>query len=210
LRKESTGLSANDVDFREVPTLEFLSAGLGSKLTRNAEILMWHVRFGDRQLETPQLASFACASIAERVLWLIYGIWMGHFKSNSLPELLSESDPPLVSEAERRFLRDYASALKDAGMPSQIQELCDWLARNEHSADALSFLPERSSLFPLRRRVPDWYPVFQVTLIISELLNEPTVTSFFSFSTVSRSKISRRRHPLRMTFFLLCITTTMM
>lgn len=162
-------MSVSNFDFREVATSEFLNRGLGAKLTGYSQTLIRGLSEGAFPDSDRWAISFACGSIIERVFWQACGIWIGYF--NAVPP---------VTESEKEFLGEHAELLKELEMPPQFQELCLRLGYLD-SATEEHFYREALQFIPLRRQMPEWFPAFQASLITSELLNEPAITSFFLF-----------------------------
>ncbi len=95
---------------------------------------------------------FVCGNIAERALWLAYGVWIGYF-----------NPAPPISETEQRFVPDYSSRLSSVGMPTEMEQLCVKLAHVDLTVSA-SFYAEDFPFIPLARPMPEWFPVFQAVL----------------------------------------------
>src|ERR1700758_5421944 len=100
-------MSVSDFDSRRRATAEFLTEGLGGKLTRSAEMLM-RASVEDAFGDWKQAAiTYACGNIIERVVWVGQGRWMGYF-----------DDVAPISGDERSLLREYAPLLNDAKLPT--------------------------------------------------------------------------------------------
>jgi hypothetical protein len=162
-------MNASDFDFREAATSEFMNHGLGAKLTDNSQAIIRGLSEGAFPEASQWAISSACGSIIERVFWQASGIWMGYF-----------NPVPPVSESEKEFLGEHAELLKELEMPPHFQELSLRLGYLDSATD-VSFYGETLPFFPLSRQMPEWFPVFQASLITSELLNEPAITPFFLF-----------------------------
>jgi len=162
-------MNASDFDFREAATSEFINRGVGAKLTENSQALIRGLSEGDFSSANQWAISFACGSIIERVLLQSYGIGMGYF----------ETVPP-VTASEGEFLAEHSDLLKELDMPPQFQELCLRLGSPDSATDD-RFYSETLPFIPLSREMPEWFPVFQASLITSELLTDPAITSFFLF-----------------------------
>jgi hypothetical protein len=162
-------MNVSDFDFREAATSEFMNHGLGAKLTDNSQAIMRGLSEGTFPEADRWAISFACGSIIERVLWQASGIWMGYF--NFVPP---------VTGSEKEFLGEYAGLLKELEMPAQFQQLSYQLGHLDSATD-VSFYRETLPFIPLGRKMPEWFPAFQASLITYELLNEPAITSFFLF-----------------------------
>lgn len=162
-------MNVSDFDFREGATSEFMNHGLGAKLTDNSQALMRGLSEGAFPEADRWAISFACGSIIERVLWQASGIWMGYF-----------NPVPPVTESEKEFLGEYVGLLKELEMPAQFEQLCYRLGHLDSATD-VSFYREIPPFISLGRQMPEWFPAFQASLITSELLNEPAITSFFLF-----------------------------
>ena len=176
-------MNVSDYASRQVATERFLSDGLGARLTQNADILMSGISQGFLGELQGLGIKFVCGNIAERVLWLAYGVWIGYFNP-VLP----------VSETERRFLAEYSNRLSYVGMPADMEQLCEKLAHLDLTAFA-SFYPLNFPFFPLTRAMPEWFPVFQAVLITQELLNEPAITPFFLFLQQGNLDTFNQRSP---------------
>ncbi len=161
-------MNASEFDERRIATSEFLDHGLGATLTANAQLLMRGMELSPSD-EDRWLATFACAYIIERVLWQAIGIWMGYFTPIAP-----------VNEEERAFLRDHVGHSAEFGLPESFQELGLRIGHLETGTDT-SFYRETFRFIPLGRSVPEWFPVFQATLISAELLSGSAMTSFFLF-----------------------------
>ena len=176
-------MNASDFDARQEATSRFLDEGLGMRLTQNSQILMSAVS-QDFLGELQGLAiKFACGNIAERVLWLAYGVWIGYF-----------NPVPPVSEFEKGFLKEYSGRLSYIGMPTEIEQLCENLGRLDLPTSTF-FYRETFPFFPLTRPMPEWFPVFQAILIIQELLNEPAITPLFLFLQQGNLQAFKNRVP---------------
>ena len=162
-------MSVGDFDSRRLATTEFLTEGLGGKLTRSVDLLL-RASAEDSFGDWGQLAiTYACGSIVERVFWVGRGRWMGYFE-----------DVAPISDDERGLLQEYAPLLSDAKLPPDFQNVRSLLMSPDTLLDG-SFFHKYFSGFPLRRPVPEWYPVFRAALIASEYLTENPITSFFMF-----------------------------
>jgi hypothetical protein len=162
-------MNASELDFRRANTRDFLSAGVGGKLTHNADILM-RASAQDFSDEKRRLAAmYACGNIIERVFWLALGRWTGYF-DDALP----------ISAEERGFLIDNAPLLRETKMPSRFQNVTDVLTSSNISIDD-TFFRERLSGFRLPGPMREWFPIFRSALIASEYLTESAITYFFLF-----------------------------
>jgi hypothetical protein len=162
-------MSVSDFDSRRLATTEFLTEGLGGKLTRSADLLLRasaEDSFGDWKKSA---ITYACGNIVERVLWVGHGRWMGYFE-----------DVAPISADERGLLQEYAPLLSDAKLPADVQNIRKLLMNPDALLDG-SFFRRYFPDFPLHYPVPEWYPVFQAVLIASEYLTESPITSFFLF-----------------------------
>jgi hypothetical protein len=162
-------MSVSDFDSRRLATSEFLTEGLGGKLTRSAELLLRasaEDSFGDWKNSA---ITYACGNIVERVLWIGYGRWMGYFE-----------DVAPISADERGLLREYAPLLSDANLPADVQNIQSFLINPDTLLNG-SFFRQYFPGPPLDHPVPEWYPVFQAVLIASEYLTQNPITSFFLF-----------------------------
>jgi hypothetical protein len=176
-------MSVSDFKLREVATSEFMNRGLGAKLTDNSQILIQGLSQGDFSGTEPSAISFACGSIIERVFWQAYGSWIGYF--NAVPP---------VTEFEKEFLGEHAELLKELEMPPQFQEICLRLGHLD-SATEERFYRETFPFIPLRLPMPEWFPAFQASLITSELLNDPPITTFFLFLQQGDVKLFNEHTP---------------
>jgi hypothetical protein len=162
-------MNVSDFDSRRRATAEFLTEGLGGKLTRSAEMLM-RASVEDTLGDWKQSAiTYACGNIIERVFWVGQGRWMGYF-----------DDVAPISGDEQDLLQEYAPLLNDAKLPTDFQNVRSLLMNRDSVLDE-SFFSRYFSGIPLRRPVLEWYPVFQASLIVSEYLTESPITAFFLF-----------------------------
>ena len=162
-------MSVSDFDYRRLATAEFLTEGLGGKLTRSSEMLM-RASIEDASGDWKQSAiTYACGNIIERVFWVGQGHWMGYF----------EHVAP-ISGDERSLLQEYEPLLNDARFPTDFQNVHKLLINRDSVLDE-SFFSRYYSGTPLRRRVSEWYPAFQAALVVSEYLTESPITAFFLF-----------------------------
>lgn len=162
-------MSVSDFDSRRLATTEFLTEGLGGKLTRSADLLLRASAEDSLGDWKRSVITYACGNVLERVLWVGHGRWMGYF-----------ADVAPISADERGLLQEYAPLLSDAKLPTDVQNLRNLLMNPDTPLDG-SFFRQYFSGFPLRHPVPEWYPVFQAVLIASEYLTENSITSFFLF-----------------------------
>jgi hypothetical protein len=160
-------MSVNKFDSRVANTAEFMTGGLGGKLTRSAKLLLSaSVEHAFGQWKQSAI-TYACGNIIERALWVGCGRWMGFFE-----------DWPPISSDEQSLLREYAPQLNDARFPADFQRTRDLLViSGDHPNLSRYLFIER----PLRRPARDWFPVFQAALIVSEMLTEGPITAFFLF-----------------------------
>jgi hypothetical protein len=165
-------MSANDPELRRAVTEEFLSEGLGGKLSRNASMLTHLHRIGMGGIlgSNIQLASaLACGNIIERILWMGLGQWLGYLQ-NTAP----------LSPKEKAFLIENAPVFYENQWPKSFTHMMGLLVDPQTDTGA-SFFANQIAGSERARGAKELFPVFQAAHVIGELLTEGPITAFFIF-----------------------------
>jgi hypothetical protein len=151
-------MNANEV--RQLVTEEFMTFGLGAKLTGQADSFI-----SDRDSNDERV--LALGSIVERTLWIGLGRWLRYF------------DPVVsITSDEMGMLREHRTALAAEEWPELFSEVTQSLI--SYTGQAAEFGDPLISS-ELAQGEESIFPIFQAATLLAEDLTEGQMTIFFRY-----------------------------